>query len=145
SNVVPGLLAGRNLTVVTVPVLRGEEVRYVLAAAVAAPRWASFLRSRLASGAEAMHLARSAPGISRTLGGARVVGRETESDLAQAIAREPRAGTVEGVSLEGVETFSAYFQAPLSGWAVSVFMPLAAIEGPVRTSLLQLGGGFGLL
>lgn len=145
SNVVPGLLAGRFLTVVGVPVFRDEQVKYVLVAAVAAPTWQNFLKSRLATSMQAALVDRDLAIVSRTLGGESFVGTKPVQHFVDLVSRQPEQGTLRGPSLEGVDSYAAYKRAPFSRWTVAVFMPVAAIEAPVRASLRELASGFLLL
>lgn len=53
-----GVVAQRMLTPIYVPVFRGDEVVYVIAAAIEPPNWQSMLRSRLPAGVQAALLDR---------------------------------------------------------------------------------------
>src|SRR5690606_15751253 len=118
---------------------------YVIAAALSAPTWESFLRGRLPPRAHGVLLDREGSLISATLGGNSLVGKKVMPPLLDAIKENPERGTLRGRSLQGTESFVAYVRAPLSGWTISVWMPESEIAGPVRASLIQLGLGFVIL
>lgn len=133
------------LIVVTVPVFHEEGVIDVLAAAFRAPDWESFLRRRLPPGMEALLVDRRLKIISRTPAGVEGSGMPPAEAIVQAMLREREGGVVRGPTLEGVDAYGAYRLSRFSGWTVSVFMPVDAIEAPVRASLAVLAVGFFLI
>ncbi len=55
-----------------------------------------------------------------------------------------RAGWIEGVIVEGSRSYVTYMRSPFSEWTVSLAVPVALVDGPLRRSLLSIGGA-GLL
>jgi signal transduction histidine kinase len=146
SDMAPAAIVGRPpLTVVAVPVVRDGSVPYVLAAAIDASNWETFLQGRMPTGMGAFLVDRELTIISRTVQGERFAGKKPAPAFVEAIAREPEAGLLRGATLDGVDAYGAYRKLPFSGWTVAVFMPVAAVEAPVRASLVALAVGFLLL
>jgi len=146
SDLIPsGTLVNRTLTLVAVPVVRDDRVKYVLGVAYEAANWEGFLRSRLPQGMQATLLDRHRTIIARTLDNERFAGKKPVRTFLDAMDERPEGGLLRGPTLEGTDGFGAYRRMAFSGWTVGTFMPEEAIEGPVRASLAQLALGFAVL
>ena len=146
SDLIPsGTLVNRSLTLVAVPVVRDDRVKYVIGVAYEAANWESFLRSRLPQGMQGMLLDRHRTIIARTLDNERSAGKKPVRFFLEAMDVQPEGGLLHGPTLEGIDSFGAYRRMAFSGWTVGAFMPQEAIEGPVRASLVQLALGFAVL
>jgi len=143
--VVSGTVVKRALTLVAVPVMQNGRAKYVLAAALEASNWESFLRARLPHGMHSTLLDRNRTIVARTIDNERVAGKKPVRAFLEAMDVRPEGGLLRGLTLEGINGYGAYRRMAFSGWTVSAFMPEEAIEGPVRASLAQLALGFAVL
>jgi len=142
---VSGTVVKRALTIVAVPVMQGGRAKYVLGAALEAGNWESFLRARLPQGMHSTLLDRNRTIVARTIDNERVAGKKPVRAFLEAMDVRPEGGLLRGLTLEGINGFGAYRRTAFSGWTVSAFMPVEAIEGPVRATLAQLALGFAVL
>ncbi len=145
SDLLAGVVAGRTLTVLAVPVFRDREIKYILACAIEAGNWEKYLRERLPPGMHAIVLDRQQRIVSRTLQGERYAGAKPVQTFLDALAVRPEGGLLQGPTLEGSEGYGAYRRSSFSGWTVAAFMAADDVEAPVRAYLVELAGGFLLL
>lgn len=123
-----GVVAQRMLTPIYVPVFRGDEVVYVIAAAIEPPNWQSMLRSRLPPGVQAVLLDRYAFVVTTTYdvpapANGRASAASAPPDLPGELSRDfEREGLME----------VAKQKSTLSGWTVVTFMPRDALAFPQR-------------
>lgn len=143
SDMATAVVARRALTVVYVPVIQQEEVKYVLTAAIETPNWQKLLQSKLPSGMDAILVDRQSAVIATTVEGERFTGRAPERSLIAAVASEP---AYSGRRIfDGLDAYAAYQTSAFSGWTVAALVPADAVESPVRALLGTLGGGFLML
>ena len=146
SDLFPSSLTRRPVIALTVPVVRGEGVRYVLTSTTSPERIQALLGSeRVPAGGLAAVVDRSGVIVARTLGAERFVGRPGDPMFA---GRD--AGAAEtvwrGATPEGVEVQAALHRSPVSGWTVAVAAPAAAVDAPVRRAIaLVSAAGLALL
>ncbi len=136
-DLLPGTAASSPLVAVKVPVLHGDEVNYVLSLRIDPRRIAEVFRSE---------------GLPGEWTGAvvdrndRIVARSRQhNQFVGALATEDlRKGTTgpEGIWIgstkEGTPVFGAYARSQLTGWRVTIGVPLDILREPVRRSLLIL-------
>jgi signal transduction histidine kinase len=140
SDMVSAVLAGRMLTVIYVPVIHGDGVRYVLSAAIEPTNWRSVLKVP-GSPVEVSLFDRNGVLVTST--------SENALLLPKALAASPGAASETGrpVSLlhgalgEGEHVYGSYRETA-SGWKVVAHMPAQAVESSARKALAALAAGF---
>lgn len=137
-----GVVAQRMLTPIYVPVIRSDEVAYVIMAAIEPPNWQSMLRSRIPAGMQAVLLDRYAFVITSTY-----------DDMPEAQVREPASippttpGELSGDFTRSGRVEVAQRKTSFSGWTVMTAMPKEKFAPTVRwlttatVSLLLLACG----
>ena len=137
-----GLVSGRRLVALRVPVVRNGELRYVLSVLVAPSGVSSILRGAGApEGWVGAIVDAKGDFVARTLAEESEVGRPASPALRQAIASAP-AGFYRGRTLEGVEVETVYRTLPEAGrWSVHFGIPSELLDAPVRRSLYVMAGG----
>ncbi|MDP3759247.1 MAG: hypothetical protein Q8R01_01865 [Ramlibacter sp.] len=138
-----GVVAQRMLTPIYVPVFRGGEVKYVIAAAIEPPNWQSMLRSRMPPGMQAVLLDRYSFVITTTYD----AGPATEPRAASASMPPVSPGELSGDFASRGRMEVATQKSALSGWTVVTLVERDAIAGLQRwvmtatVSLLLLACG----
>jgi signal transduction histidine kinase len=115
-----------------VPVVRGGQLRYVLAARVGAAALSDSLqRQQAPEGGVLTLLDVEQTIVARTRNADRYVGAKPTADFVQHAQQAP-SGSWRTVLLEGIPVYSAWFRSPVTGWTVGLGMPSDAIDGPLR-------------
>ena len=127
---------------VRLPVLRGGEVRYVLSAVV---KPLALQRLLMAQGLPPDWVGTVVDAkytiVARTVDPDAMVGRTASQRLRDALAGASSEGSYRGRTLEGYGVYSSFHRSALSGWAVVIGVPLAAVEaGAWRAAGLVAGG-----
>jgi PAS domain S-box-containing protein len=122
-----------------VPVLRAGQLRYVLSAKIAPAVYGEILsRQKLPPQAIATIV------DGRNIIVAASTRQELVGQIAGPLVRRAVPGELdgwfEGLDREGVESFAAFSRSPATGWAVSLAIPAAQLEGPLMRSLWALVG-----
>jgi len=146
SDLFSGAVARAPLVSVSVPVWRDGRVANVLSMSIPVEVLSGLLlRQGLPDDWTAAVLDRKGVFITRTLAHERFVGTPAAPD-AWALAGGRDSGSYRHTSRDGVPTFYAFARSAVSGWTVSVGVPLATIEAPMRQSMqVALVGGALLL
>jgi PAS domain S-box-containing protein len=131
--------AQRPIVSINAPVLRNGEAVALVNMMVDPARLGQVLRSRgLPDQWISALVDRNGKIIARSRQHDQFVGQTATADLREnAIGLE---GTWIGTTLEGTSVLSAYARTALSNWRVAVGAPVAAVEAPLRQSLLWLIG-----
>ena len=132
---------------VRVPVLQGDEVRYVLTAVITPDLLATFVGRRLSPQEEWTRTVVDRQGVvvARTRDPERFVGKPGTPSFLR-ILRESNEGLRPSTTLDGQLVYTAFSHAPLSGWASIIAVPRQAVDAPVRRSMLTVAGaGLALL
>ena len=79
--------------------------------------------------------------VARSRNEASFVGRPASANALAARKRSP-SGTYDGVTLEHVDTISAFWTSPAYGWSVHVGIPRSSFEAPLKRQLALTGAGF---
>ncbi|MEJ0036392.1 MAG: ATP-binding protein [Gammaproteobacteria bacterium] len=138
SNLFQDATAGGHFFVVAVPVVRGGEVRSVLAAQIRSTSLSEILRRQSAPPNGVMAVVDSAPVImARTRGEPQFVGKPPSKDF-QEIASRMSEGSWRSTMLEGTPAYSSMSRSPLTGWTVGIGIPAEDMEAPIRSSVLAL-------
>lgn len=137
-----GILSGKRLVSLRVPVIRDGQLRYVLTVALATNAVSSILRDAGApTGWVGEIVDRRGNIIARTSAEALELGRPASPTLRTAIARAPE-GFYTGPTLEGSDVETVYRTLPdTSGWSVHFGVPSAALNAPVSRSFYVLVTG----
>jgi len=77
--------------------------------------------------------------LARSVSGELRFGNPGSTYLRGAVASGQEVGTYRGVTLEGVENFTAFTRSSLTGWTAHVAMPSEAIDNPARRFLASIG------
>jgi signal transduction histidine kinase len=85
--------------------------------------------------------------IARNRNAEELVGKPVRPELYQASRRQPN-GILRHTTHDGIDVYSVYTRAPLSGWTLAIGVPASEIEGPARAATvvaaLALLGAMGL-
>ncbi len=141
SNLYIGAVTKMLFVNVGVPVIRDNEVRYVLAIAVAPETLRNSLLSNTPEGWIGVILDRKMQVIARSTEQELFVGKLTARPMQELLVGE--SGSFHGgFSLEGLPIFSAYQKSLLAGWTVAFAIPEDMLHAPLRDlwrTLLLMG------
>ena len=138
SNLLRDATAGGHFFIVAVPVMRGGEVRSVLAAQIRSTSLSEILRRQSAPPNGVMSVLDGVPVImARTRGEAEYAGKPPSRDFV-AIATRLTEGSWRSTTLEGIPAYAAMSRSPLTGWTVGIAIPAAEMEAPIRNSVIAL-------
>jgi PAS domain S-box-containing protein len=144
SDVHRSAIDGAPAIVVSVPVLRDGGVAWVLSARLAPAQLSQFIGQRLLrDGTLAAVADREYVLAARSRDAARLVGQSVTPDLKAALGRQPESGTARLTTLDGAEVLAAW-QRMAHGWTVTLGVPVAIYDAPLRRSIATLLG-FGAL
>ncbi|MBV8859279.1 MAG: PAS domain S-box protein [Acidobacteria bacterium] len=132
---------------VRVPVMRGDEVRYVLTAVITPDALASVVGLRGQPNEEWARAVVDAQGtiVARSHEQERFVGTPVKDSLTQRM-RESDEGLFYDVARDGTSVYVAYSREPASGWTAVVAVPAAVAESSARSkTAVVLATGLGLL
>lgn len=120
---------------VVVPVVRSGEIRYALAAVRPGRQ---LLGAKAPPAGDAHWLVgisdRHAVILDRSQDAAKFIGQTLSEDARR--VSTGASGVHRGVNLEGVESLRAYVRSDLSGWMTAAFIPVSAVEAPMRRNWL---------
>ncbi len=122
-----------------VPVLRAGELRYVLSAEIAPAVFGEIL-SRQKLPPQALATIVDGRNIIVAVSARPQLVGQIAGPLVRRAAPGELDGWFEGLDREGVESFAAFSRSPTNGWAVSLTIPAAQLEAPLRRSLWALVG-----
>ena len=77
--------------------------------------------------------------LARSISGDARFGTPGSTYLRDAVASGQEIGTYRGVTLEGVENYTAFARSPLTGWTAHVALPSEAIDSPARRFFASIG------
>jgi signal transduction histidine kinase len=121
-----------------VPVKRGGEVRYVLAAQLRAAALGEFLRRQQPPDGGVLTLLDGNQTImARTRNDDRYVGFRPTADFIER-SRRAESGSWRTVLLEGTPAYSAWYRSPLTGWTVGLGVPSAIVDRPLKRRMQTL-------
>jgi PAS domain S-box-containing protein len=128
---------------VTVPVMRGGALKYVLGAGLDVAALSRLLsESKLPPDWNATILDRQGIILARTHGIDKWLGKQGAPTLVTQSRQSEEGGYRTARRDDGVDVYGAYARSHLSGWTVGLTVPAAIVEAPARISLLAvLGGG----
>jgi signal transduction histidine kinase len=131
-----GILARRPTVSVDVPVPRALGKRYVVSRIFDASYFARVFADQ-AIGRDWVITIFDANGISiaRNRNAAELVGKPVRPELYQTSRRQP-SGVLRHTTHDGVDVYSVYTRAPLSGWTLAIGVPAPEIEAKARTATL---------
>lgn len=123
---------------VGVPVIRGDAIRYVLAARLRAAALADFLQKQTPPEGGVITLLDATPVIiARTRNLERFIGRAPMADFVER-SRSASSGSWRTVLLEGTPAYSAWHRSPVTGWTVGLGMPSEGIDAPLRRRTISI-------
>ncbi len=131
-----GLLAKRPAVSIDVPVPRVLGERYVVSQIFDAAYFARvFDNPAIGHGWVITIFDANGISIARNRNALELVGKPVRPELYQASRRQPN-GILRHITHDGVDVYSVYTRAPLSGWTLAIGVPAPEIEGPARTATL---------
>src|SRR5918912_1052713 len=126
----PSTSANRPTVAVRVPVFKDGEVTHVLSLALEPRRIAELLQAqKLSADWNRSVVDRNGRIVAHWPEHDRFVGTLATEDLREQVGSE---GTFIGTNLEGTPVLVAYARSELSGWLVTVSIPLSTLQGPFR-------------
>jgi signal transduction histidine kinase len=131
-----GILAHRPTVSVDVPVPRASGERYVVSQIFDASYFGRVFQDP-AIGRDWVITIFDANGISiaRNRNAEELVGKPVRPELYRASRAQPN-GILRHTTHDGVDVYSVYTRAPLSGWTLAIGVPAPEIEAPARTATL---------
>lgn len=125
---------------ISVPVIRGTEVKYVLSAVITASALGDLVATPFLGG-EWTRIIMDQKGTiaARTREADRLVGRQPRADQLELIMAKDENIT-RTRSLEGEEVFWAFSKAPSSGWSAHVTVAVDQVVGSARRSIAVIAG-----
>jgi signal transduction histidine kinase len=127
---------------VRVPILRGNQVRYVLTAAVD-PRAVLEVLERTRVPGEWVIAVSDAKNIrvARTVGQEQLVGTPFSPTLMEMMTSGSREGTGVTRNSEGVDVFTSFTRSTETRWVTAVGLPVSGVEANARRSFYTFGAG----
>jgi PAS domain S-box-containing protein len=120
------------------PVLRRNQVKYVITAAIEPKTFSDILvKQRLSPGLSATLFDQNRNIIARVPEPEKFIGQGVSAILDQ-LAGHEREGWAVGRSREGEKSYAVFSRSELSGYTIALVIPASAIEGPLRRSLLAV-------
>ena len=136
-----GRLTGDYAIPVRVPVIHGGRVVYVLTAVMKPEAIVDVLaRQRMPADWVGTVFDRRKNVVARTRNLEQFLGRPISPEFAALIEAPPERWKVTR-TLEGSRVYTAWARSSQTGWGVGLGIPEAAVEAPLRRSLLALGAG----
>lgn len=139
SDLFKGRTTGKMVTEIAVPVLRDDEVKYLLSATLDLNRLTAMLNRRVTATGVAVIVDRQLTIVGRTRGGSDYVGKTTVPALHEKMQRSSE-GWDRFVAFEGDAVYTAWAAVPDFGWKVAYGIPAAPIESSLTRSLALLVG-----
>jgi PAS domain S-box-containing protein len=117
------------------PVLRGDEVKYVITAAIVPNTFSDILvKQRLSSTYSATLFDQNKNIIARVPEPGKFVGRGISAILDQ-LGSSNGEGWVKGKDAAAINVYAVFSRSEPSGYTIALVIPASAIEGPLRRSL----------
>ena len=131
---------GRHGILVGVPVTRPGGERILLAARIRFDSLSAVLREQhMAPTGVVTLLDRDRRIVARSRNERHFIGRFPTRRFME-VSRVGAEGVWEDTLLEGTPAYSAFSRSPLTGWTIGVGLPRQEVDGPLRRSVLLIGG-----
>ncbi len=141
SGLLTGAVAKTPLLIVVVPVIRDDEVVYLLSLTISLERLQSIMSpDRMPTGWIAGIVDRDGVIIGRSRSAEQFVGTRVDEERWNAIKDAPD-GVHRVRDLEGLASMQAYSRSPISGWLVGVSVPESLLASQSHQSLQLFAGG----
>jgi PAS domain S-box-containing protein len=129
---------------IDVPVMRGNELHYVLTGIVTPDAIRTVIDQQRVppDGVVSIFDARGNH-VARSRSHEQWVGKPASQTL-QGLMAGKTEGAGPSLTLDGQHIYAAFSRSPVTGWSVAVGVPRGAIDGPVRRSYMTLGAGIAL-
>ena len=146
-NIVLGPMTGQHSFSIRVPVLRGDELLYVLTAAVKPASLVPVLgRQRIPDDWVASVFDRDKRIVARTRAIEQFLGRPVSPDFVALLDRGAPEGWQLTRTLEGEPVETAYSLSQVTGWGIGLGIPSSVVAAPLRRSLVVIvAGGLGFI
>ncbi len=127
------------------PVVRDDEVRYVLAVVMSPSRLNGiFAEQKLSASWTGAVVDNHMLLAARSRDPERYVGVRATASLADRIAAS-QSGMFSALNQEGATVYTVFSRSPATGWSVAIGVPAVEVDGPIRTTLAQLASVGGAL
>ncbi len=140
SDVLRGRVETDWLVYMTVPVVIGGEVRYVIGATMSSKYWSRWLTERAPRDVTASIVGRDLNVLARTADVERTLGKPV-APWYQDIIRVREHGFGRGEGMIASELVSAWQRSRISGWTVNLFTSAAIVDQPMWRTVLLLAAG----
>ncbi len=144
--IVSNLFTGKSgpMLVLDLPILRGDDVAYVLSMTLPPGQLTPLLREQASPGWVISVLDANDIILARSHDQERFIGHLATADLRSHATGEN--GAWSGSTLDGTSVLAAYDRLHLANWRVAVGVPFSLVEQPLRIVLLSFGaGGVGVI
>lgn len=138
-NIAAGVAVRNPTARLRVPVVHGEDVRYVLGAPLNLRYLADLLRAQELPSDWAIGLIDRERQIVARIPPA-AAGIPASDAIREALGRAPQ-GWFPGRTMEGWPSYTAYVTSPLSGWVLAIAVPARTVEGESRRALGLVAAG----
>jgi signal transduction histidine kinase/CheY-like chemotaxis protein len=136
-----GALGGEGFAV-RVPVIEAGELRYVLSAVVKPDAMLQVLaRQRVPRDWIVSIFDAKTQRVARSRDHAARLSTSPSPTLRRLWSHDAAEGTGESTTLEGERVYTAYSRLPVTGWIVTVGVPVTALDASARESAIVYGGG----
>lgn len=145
SSVLVGIVSRQPAVIVSAPVVRDGQVRYVLDCPFPPMQFSKLLQeASLSRGWIALITDRDGGVVARTPDAAAFVGRK-EGQAWTTQTAESDEGFIKGELVKGPSVYAAYRRSQETGWVVGVAAPVRLVDAGIRRSILALSSGAVLL
>jgi len=141
SGLLRAVVDGQPVVTIVVPVQIAGDIPYVLDLGLSPKYLASLMDQYVPDGMVGSIIDSKGILLSRRplVDGSDLVGRPTIPEVLQHIA-EPSAFWLKAVSREGVPTYSSLLRSDQTGWTISLAVPRATVDGPLRRTVELIVG-----
>ena len=131
---------------IRVPVIREDQVLYVLSAVITPKALADVVARQQPGDLELTRTIVDREGLIayRTLQPERFIGSPATANFMENIRSNPQ-GVFRSVTLEGSRSYVAFSRSSLAGWTSAVVVPVKVIDGPFWKSVLAIAASGGLV
>lgn len=134
------------LTMIYVPVIQQQTVKYVIAVAIEPARWQPLIDDQMGRGAgiQAVLLDHHSNIIASSYlqGGPKLVAGGPNTLSWDAVASERASGSDHDNTIDGQRVYAASHKADISGWTVVTSVPAGAFDSSLRKTTTAMTGGF---
>jgi len=145
SNVFMGTVSRQPAVIVAMPIIRDNQVRYILDFSFPPTQFTNLLKeASLSHGWIAVVTDRDGGVVARVPDAAAFVGKKEGPDWSRHVTGSDE-GFIKGDILRGPPVYAAYKRSKETGWTIGVAAPIKLVDAGIRRSMLALSAGGVLL